>query len=191
MLGSHGDKILAVDLLPVSATHLRCYPTEPILTETLGKHGHGAYDSMSGVTVIRALSKAELAADIDHFLAVAQDVPGEYWGAENFLRDAPSKWSLSLAAWSGDVPVGYAVLSRRTPYTAHLHHFMIAWAQRGDGLGARLLAAAIMRCREHGCSLITLKVAIGNQGAQRFYIRHGFSQAGAESGYCLMSRTLA
>jgi GNAT superfamily N-acetyltransferase len=46
---------------------------------------------------------------------------------------------------------------------------------RGCGAGSKLLLAAIDLCKTHGCRRITLLTDGSNQGAQRFYARHGFS----------------
>jgi ribosomal protein S18 acetylase RimI-like enzyme len=145
---------------------------------------------LSETVVIRGLGKDELAANIDRFVAVAGDVPGEYWTAENFLRELPEKWTLSLAAWHGEIPVGYAILSRRPSGAVHLHHFMIAAGARDHGLGGRLLAAALARCREQSCPEVTLKVATDSVAAQRFYLRHGFADEGREGDYRKMRRSM-
>jgi GNAT superfamily N-acetyltransferase len=49
---------------------------------------------------------------------------------------------------------------------------------RGDGLGSRLLAAAIDYARQHHFLRITLLTDRDNSGAQRFYSRHGFAESG-------------
>jgi GNAT superfamily N-acetyltransferase len=48
---------------------------------------------------------------------------------------------------------------------------------RGDGLGSRLLQAAIEHARKHGFLRITLLTDRTNSGAQRFYARHGFTES--------------
>ena len=139
---------------------------------------------------IRPLPREEIAARIDDFVAVAKDVPREYWTQEHFLRELPQKWQLSLAAWLGNRPVGYAILSRRTRQRAHLHHFMVAGDLRRQGLGEALLNAAICNCTRLGYAEISLKVAIASEGAQRFYRRHGFAVSGGDGAYREMLRSL-
>ena len=46
--------------------------------------------------------------------------------------------------------------------------------RRGNGLGSRLLQTAIAYARSNGCARITLLTDQLNQGAIRFYGRHGF-----------------
>jgi GNAT superfamily N-acetyltransferase len=50
--------------------------------------------------------------------------------------------------------------------------------QRGNGLGSRLLSAAIDHARRHGFLRITLLTDTGNSAARRFYQRHGFVESG-------------
>ena len=145
---------------------------------------------MSDPVVIRPLDRCEVAAGIDQFVAVARDVPGEYWSAKHFLLELPEKWILSLAAWSGEVVVDYAIVSRKSADTAHLHHFMVAANRRGQGLGARLLTAAAERCRDNRCTEIGLKVAASSVDAQRFYRQHGFDDVGGDDNYRVMLRRL-
>ena len=45
---------------------------------------------------------------------------------------------------------------------------------RGEGVGSRLVEAAIETARESGCRRITLLTDHDNEAAQRFYGRHGF-----------------
>lgn len=140
---------------------------------------------------IRQLSRDDLAAHIRDFIEIARDVPGEYWAEEHFLKEFPEKWDLSVSAWDGERPVGYAVLSRKGATTAHLHHLMVAADKRGANLGADLLVAAIRGCLLRGCSEMTLKVAVDSEGALRFYRRHGFSDTGEDRAYRMMRRALA
>jgi len=46
--------------------------------------------------------------------------------------------------------------------------------RRGEGVGARLLSAAETRLREAGCEAVSLEVMADNDGARRFYRRHGY-----------------
>jgi ribosomal protein S18 acetylase RimI-like enzyme len=100
------------------------------------------------------------------------------------------KWRLSFALWSGERPVAYAVLSRKAPDQAHLHHFMVARNFRGRGLGKRMIAEMEARARDGGYHRLTLKVAQGNDGARRFYGRHGYAETARESSYLLLEKAL-
>jgi ribosomal protein S18 acetylase RimI-like enzyme len=133
---------------------------------------------------VRPLTRDELAEKVAHFINIATDVPGEYWTAEHFLVDRPGKWTLSSAAWQAGVLVGYAIVSERGPSHAHLHHFMVATAARGSGVGARLAHFMMELAKTQGYQRLTLKVATDNVGAQRFYRRIGFT-AGERDGRLL------
>lgn len=49
---------------------------------------------------------------------------------------------------------------------------------RRQGIGERLVRAAIRGARERGCDFLSLEVRVGNETAVRLYERLGFRQAG-------------
>jgi GNAT superfamily N-acetyltransferase len=57
---------------------------------------------------------------------------------------------------------------------AELLSIMVEPAARSQGVGAQLLAALLDGCRSRGMALLDVTVDTGNEGAQRFYQRHGF-----------------
>jgi ribosomal protein S18 acetylase RimI-like enzyme len=127
---------------------------------------------------------------VDLFLAIAEDVPDEYWRVEHFRVELPLKWELSLAAWIGATPVGYAIVSSPSSNRAHLHHLMLSRELRGCGLGERMLAASLDRAARAGLANFTLKVAAKNS-ARRFYEKFGFAQSGVENSYLVYQRALS
>lgn len=137
---------------------------------------------------IRPFDPESFIRDEAAFLAIAADIPGEYWGRENFLRELPEKWSLSFAVFEAGRPVGYAILSRRTDELVHLHHFMIAPAHRSAGLGTRMVAQVAARVAGVGARRISLKTA--SPPAQRFYRRAGFWRVGEDNGHAVMLRRI-
>ncbi len=82
---------------------------------------------------------------------------------------------------------GLAVRSLQTalyPFLAHedegepvaeLLSIMVEPALRSYGIGALLMAALLQECRSRSLSAVTVTVDAANDGAQRFYRRHGFS----------------
>ena len=70
-------------------------------------------------------------------------------------------------------PIGLCIVSR-----ANLDQLFVAPSERGKGVGERLLADAEARMRESGVKEANLYVALGNDGAFRFYERHGWTAAG-------------
>ena len=139
----------------------------------------------------RDLDAATIRAHAPAILAIAADVPGEYWMLAHFLEERPDKWRLSFAAWRDAAPVGYAVLSRRGARHIHLHHFMVAESARGSGLGARMVAEMRRRANAAGARRLSLKVAASNSRARDFYESHGFRVAGREGDYDVFECWLA
>lgn len=60
---------------------------------------------------------------------------------------------------------------------ALLEDMVVHPARRGDGLGRKLLEAAIELARQDGCLRITLLTDRANDAAIRFYMRHGFGMS--------------
>ena len=137
---------------------------------------------------LHTISPKQISEDLEAFLVISRDIPDEYWAAENFLCDLPEKWQLSFAAWLGKSLVGYAILSRKAPARVHLHHFMIAPAHRGHGLGTRMLREMVDRAALSDARILTLKVNV--ERAEAFYRRNEFYQIGTEGAYLTLARTL-
>jgi ribosomal protein S18 acetylase RimI-like enzyme len=57
---------------------------------------------------------------------------------------------------------------------AELLSIMVAPHLRSHGVGALLMAAFLQECRNRGLQAVTVTVDSANDGAQRFYMRHGF-----------------
>ena len=140
---------------------------------------------------IRTLTRKDVRRHIADFVAVADDVPGEYWAEENFLVDLPEKWTLSFAAWHGENLVAYAVISRKSPNHAHLHHFMVRGDFRGQGVGAAMVAEMESRVRSSNHTLLTLKVAAANLRGRRFYERFDYRARSQTGEYLILSKTVA
>lgn len=145
---------------------------------------------MTNALSFSTLSPEMVRSNIDALIAVAADVPGEYWTEENFLVDLPKKWVLSFGVWRQSGLIGYAILSERCPQQIHLHHFMISAAERGHGHGAHMVAEMVDRCRASQARLLTLKTPMDNHGAIRFYKRYGFSETDEQGSFVVMARSL-
>ena len=139
--------------------------------------------------LIEPLTRTNFEAEPDAFVAIGQDVPGEYWTAAHFRKDLPMKWQLSVAAWQGQTLIGYAIVSSKERSRAHLHHLMLGTNWRNNGIGRFLLEDAFIRAREAGHLTMTLKVAKANP-ARRFYVKMGFRENGEENGYLVYKRAL-
>lgn len=65
--------------------------------------------------------------------------------------------------------------SRRGSSTGELLSIMVKPGLRGLGLGSLLVAVLKAECWRRGLTALDVTVAAANQGAQRFYVRHGFT----------------
>ena len=139
---------------------------------------------------IKSIGRHDILAHQKKFVAIASDVPGEYWSLEEFLLDLPAKWDLSFALWQDAQPIGYAILSQKSAPQVHLHHFMIARENRGQGFGARMVSEMTDRAQSIGANLLTLKVDKLNTAAHLFYSRNGFSYHGEEGSFWVMAKQL-
>ena len=66
-------------------------------------------------------------------------------------------------------------LDERLPGSFYVNTLAVYPADRNHGLGAVLLDAAERKARKARCSFLLLEVAEENEGALRFYERHGYS----------------
>jgi ribosomal protein S18 acetylase RimI-like enzyme len=139
---------------------------------------------------LRALDPQLVRTHYTALVTITEDLPPDGWTAEKFFMELPNKWQLSFSGWYREQAIAYAVLSRKTPSTVHLHRFMIAKAWRGVGLGHDLLGEILRRTSAAGAHYCSLKVAQNNEAAQRFYLRHGFEQTGRVREYIEMHRTV-
>ncbi len=90
--------------------------------------------------------------------------------------------SFALGAWRGEQLVGYAMVHIAPPdavwFTgsryAELSSLCLAPAERGNGLGTKLLDAVDAGLLERGLDEYVIGVDVVNDGARRFYERRGF-----------------
>ncbi|NIR61052.1 MAG: GNAT family N-acetyltransferase [Gammaproteobacteria bacterium] len=91
-------------------------------------------------------------------------------------RDALDAQAIHLMACLADrVPVGVGRLHLVAPGEARIRYMAVAPAQRGLGIGRRLLAALEGRARTAGVRRIRLEA---REAAVEFYRRHGYRAAG-------------
>jgi len=76
--------------------------------------------------------------------------------------------------WVADDGVVRGFLAREGDY---IHALYVARGARGHGIGAQLLARA-----QRDCARLELYTFVANQGARRFYDRHGFVEAERSDG---------
>lgn len=140
---------------------------------------------MSPSFVIRpylAADRARLIAVIDqvcagsHFMATRRFEPTPAW--DHALRQPACPCHLLLVAAFGPQVIGWCRLfpaaSSADGPTADLG-IGVAAPDRGRGVGSALLRAALRWARSQGLSAITLTTHPDNEGAIRFFRRHGFT----------------
>ncbi len=59
--------------------------------------------------------------------------------------------------------------------TALIDELVVDQGHRGQGIGRRLMAEAIKRCRAAGCCEVEVSTERSNEAAQEFYRQHGFN----------------
>lgn len=143
--------------------------------------------------------------------AAAGDVPAllplveDYWRFEGIAGFEPSRVAAQLerllseprlgAGWVATAdgrPVGYLVAVyvfslEHLGVTAEIDELFVTVAQRGRGIGARLLGAAEAEFRRVGCTNVSLQLARGNMAGRAFYRRHQYSE---RSGFELLEKML-
>ncbi len=109
----------------------------------------------------------------------------------DWLFAHPTAGQIHLAIGE-DRPAGYLLLVynfslEHDGLMADIDEFFIEEAHRGQGLGARLLAAAEASAQDAGCKSLMLQVAGDNAAARAFYLDHGFF---ARTGFELLEKDL-
>ncbi len=82
--------------------------------------------------------------------------------------------------------IGFVVLARG-PFEAEIEAITVHAAQRGQGVGVRLLAGAIAQARDwqrdSGLERLLLEVRASNAAAAALYAKAGFTRDGVRKGY--------
>lgn len=120
---------------------------------------------------LHALSREFLDRQIDRFISMLhENLEDEYWTAEHFLSELPSKWHLSTYALSKEGNIlGYAIISDKGR-TIHIHKFVVDRQVQSLGIGKAILDRLMSLTHKD----ITLKVKHDNARAVSFYRHNGF-----------------
>ncbi len=110
---------------------------------------------------------------------VGEDVDAAYWRAFEAI-DADPNNELVVGAAGGEVVATCQLtftpsLSRRGALRMTIEAVRVRADRRGRGTGAAMMAWALDRARERGCSLAQLTTDKRRTDAQRFYTRLGFT----------------
>lgn len=105
--------------------------------------------------------------------------------ARAFVEDARRRGMLQVVAVAQGEVVGWCDVIRK-PYAGFEHSGTLGMgllpAYRGQGLGARLLAAALQGARGLGLTRVELEVFASNERAIALYAHRGFAREGVKRG---------
>jgi ribosomal protein S18 acetylase RimI-like enzyme len=92
---------------------------------------------------------------------------------EHTLQSVATAGAVTLVALRGDRPVGFAVLEFRRGDAA-LQAIAVERAERGRGIGGRLMHAVEHAARKQGAAMLRLCTAQANVEALALFMKHGF-----------------
>lgn len=137
-----------------------------------------AADGPAGAGVaVRSAREADLVA----VAGIERQSFGDPWSLDAFRSALRQGGSFVVADRAGAV-VGYAI-TWSVVDEAELANIAVAPTARGQGVGARLLDAAIACAAGRGCSTMYLEVRESNARARALYASRGFEEVGRRRRY--------
>jgi GNAT superfamily N-acetyltransferase len=112
----------------------------------------------------------------DALIALAHDMPWEYWTREHLLQDRPAKWEISVIAFEGDEPIGYGLSSMTGPDSAHIHRIIIGPAGRSRGVGREIMLRMVENAGAHGAKTMVSKIHVDNKRPGPIWDKFGFKR---------------
>lgn len=124
-----------------------------------------------------------LVSDVDEVTAIERATFATPWSRESFLREMEKNVAARyLVAQRDERIVGYAgawvILDE-----SHITNIAVAEAERGQGIGRRLVEALMQYLSNLGASYATLEVRVSNERAQHLYESVGFIRVGKRKRY--------
>jgi ribosomal-protein-alanine N-acetyltransferase len=104
------------------------------------------------------------------------------WSRAMFMSELGRPGTLDLVADRGGDVLAYVMVSRYADVW-HILNLCVREAQRGQGLGARMLDELFVRAGRKAHLGFTLEVRVSNDTAIRLYRRKGFLEHGVRPGY--------
>lgn len=130
---------------------------------------------------LAVLTRETLSGRVDDFVTLDREALDEPWGPREFLLDLPGKWEVSRLALDGAGRVAAFAVASIKSSGIHIHRLVVAAGFRGRGLGRDLLKSIAADATGRGVSTLTLKVALSNVDARRFYETLGFGESGRDA----------
>lgn len=121
-------------------------------------------------------------ARIDEILALDRQCISPPWTEGQMLSELYNEYSRFELALRDERLLGFYVL-RITGDEAELLRIAVAPAERRQGIGGALLAAAVERAKKAGAEKIFLEVRASNKPAISIYERLGFLYVGTRRAY--------
>lgn len=121
-------------------------------------------------------------ADLPALAALERTCFSDPWSAQGFGELLAMPEVVSLVAGRDGEVAGYA-MARAVLAEGELLNLAVAPAARRQGIGERLLAAALEALRLRGVGQVFLEVRESNAAARRLYERHGFRTVGCRPRY--------
>ena len=139
-------------------------------------------DDLAAVGRVHALSRNAAYAGLLPADALAQVTPARQEAVwRERLADAPERSALLVATYDGEV-VGFTQGEARGD-VGHLNALHLLPERHGGGAGQALHDALLERFAAWGCTSATLYVVRGNERAQSFYRRNGWTHDGTTSSH--------
>jgi ribosomal-protein-alanine N-acetyltransferase len=105
-----------------------------------------------------------------------------YWETAQMMRFLTSTGVQGLVLLEDETPLAMALI-RAIAGEAELLTIAVPENRRGEGLGRRLVGAALAAAKRAGAERMYLEVSTTNTAAEALYRRCGFTDAGRRRGY--------
>jgi ribosomal-protein-alanine N-acetyltransferase len=120
--------------------------------------------------------------DVPQVVAIENATSATPWSRAMFMSELGRPGTLDLVADRGGDVLAYVMVSRYADVW-HILNLCVREAQRGQGLGARMLDELFVRAGRKAHLGFTLEVRVSNDTAIRLYRRKGFLEHGVRPGY--------
>jgi ribosomal-protein-alanine N-acetyltransferase len=132
---------------------------------------------------VSARQEAMVEGDLDQVLAIEREAFPTPWTRDNFLYEIrDNAVARNLVLREGRGIVAYACVWV-VDAELKINNIAVHQDRRGEGLGHRILRAALEAGLAEGCVEATLEVRPSNIKARRLYERYGFREFGRRRGY--------
>jgi ribosomal-protein-alanine N-acetyltransferase len=120
--------------------------------------------------------------DVPQVVAIENATSATPWTRAMFMSELGRPGTLDLVADRGGDVLAYVMVSRYADVW-HILNLCVREAQRGQGLGGRMLEELFVRAGQRAHLGFTLEVRVSNETAIRLYRRKGFLEHGVRPGY--------